>query len=68
MYLKGGFGYGEVEKRLADAADHYLAPARIRREELENHPEKVDAILLAGANECVRKLAPFYNVLTKHAD
>lgn len=49
MYLKGGFGYGEVKKRLADAADQYLAPARARREELENHPEKVDAILQAGA-------------------
>lgn len=49
MYLKGGFGYGEVKKRLADAADQYLAPARVRREELENHPEKVDAILQAGA-------------------
>jgi tryptophanyl-tRNA synthetase len=51
MYLKGGFGYGEVKKRLADAADHYLAPARVRREELENHPEKVDAILQAGATK-----------------
>ncbi|MCY3012237.1 MAG: tryptophan--tRNA ligase [Planctomycetota bacterium] len=49
MYLKGGFGYGEVKKRLADAADQYLTPARVRREELENHPEKVDAILQAGA-------------------
>lgn len=55
MYLKGGFGYGEVKKRLADAADHYLAPARIRREELENHPEKVDAILLAGATKAREK-------------
>ncbi len=28
LYRRGGFGYGEVKKALADAAERYFAPAR----------------------------------------
>ncbi len=31
LYRRGGFGYGEVKKALADAADRYFAEARQRR-------------------------------------
>jgi tryptophanyl-tRNA synthetase len=34
MYMRGGFGYGEIKKRLADAADTFLEPVRLRRQEL----------------------------------
>jgi tryptophanyl-tRNA synthetase len=49
IYLRGGFGYGDIKKRLADAADVYLEPARARRAELEGDPEQVDKILKDGA-------------------
>lgn len=49
MYRKGGFGYGEVKKRLADAAEAYFAPARERRAELAADPKRVKEILGDGA-------------------
>jgi len=49
IYLKGGFGYGDIKKRLADAAEIYLEPARKRRIDLENNPARVQEILGQGA-------------------
>ncbi len=48
LYRRGGFGYGEVKKALADAADRYFADARARRAELEAQPTQVKDILEAG--------------------
>jgi tryptophanyl-tRNA synthetase len=56
-YRRGGFGYGEVKKRLADAAEQFFADARRRRKELESDPERVRAILAAGAAKARRKAA-----------
>ncbi len=56
VYRKGGFGYGDVKKGLADAAEQYFAEARARRLELEAKPERVREILAAGA-EMARKKA-----------
>lgn len=55
IYLKGGFGYGDIKKRLADAADAYLEPARKRRAELEGSPERVKEILRQGATKAREK-------------
>ena len=49
IYWKGGFGYGDIKKRLADAAEIYLEPARKRRIDLENNPARVQEILSQGA-------------------
>lgn len=49
LYRRGGFGYGEVKKALADAADRYFAEARARRSELEANPQRVADILEQGA-------------------
>ena len=49
MYRKGGFGYGEVKKAIAEKAEQYFAEPRARREELENQPERVYEILADGA-------------------
>ncbi len=48
-YRRGGFGYGEVKKALADAARKYFEPAHEKRRELEAHPERVREILGDGA-------------------
>jgi tryptophanyl-tRNA synthetase len=48
-YRRGGFGYGEVKKALAEAAADYFADARRRREELESDPGRIEAILADGA-------------------
>ncbi len=55
VYRRGGFGYGEVKKLLADLAEGYFAEARQRRRELESNPGRVREILTAGAARARRK-------------
>jgi tryptophanyl-tRNA synthetase len=55
LYRRGGFGYGDVKKALADAAERYFAAARARRVELAADPAKVRAILDDGANRARKK-------------
>lgn len=54
-YRRGGFGYGEIKKQLADLAEGYFAEARGRREELAASPERVREILGDGAATARRK-------------
>lgn len=49
LYRRGGFGYGEVKKALADAAERYFAEPRARRAELASQESKVREILADGA-------------------
>ena len=55
MYRRGGFGYGEVKKALADVAEQYFAEARARRAELAAAPQKVQEILGDGASTARRQ-------------
>jgi len=55
LYQRGGFGYGEVKKALADAAERYFGPARERRAELASQPDKVREILADGASRARKK-------------
>lgn len=48
-YRRGGFGYGDVKKALAAAAEQFFAPARAARADLEQNPKRVREILDAGA-------------------
>lgn len=57
LYRRGGFGYGEVKKALADAADNYFAESRERRQELEAKPERITEILGDGASQARKKAA-----------
>ena len=57
MYRKGGFGYGDVKKALADVAEGYFGPARERRAALEENPDEVRQILSAGAEKARGKAA-----------
>ena len=55
LYRRGGFGYGEVKKALAAAAEQFFAEPRARRAELAARPEYVREILAAGAERARRK-------------
>jgi tryptophanyl-tRNA synthetase len=55
LYRRGGFGYGEVKKALADAAEIYFGEARARRIELAANPAKVRDILAHGALQARKK-------------
>jgi tryptophanyl-tRNA synthetase len=50
MYRRGGFGYGEVKKAIAEASESYFAQARERRVELEKNLDQVHAVLESGAD------------------
>ncbi|WP_442506488.1 tryptophan--tRNA ligase [Novipirellula sp. SH528] len=49
MYRRGGFGYGDVKKAVAEASENYFAEARTRREELEANLDYVHETLRDGA-------------------
>lgn len=55
LYRRGGFGYGEIKKSLADAAESYFAEARARRAELVADAARVDRILADGAARARKK-------------
>ena len=48
-FQTGGFGYGDLKKRLWEAYWDYFAPMRERRAELEADPAQVDQFLADGA-------------------
>lgn len=57
VYRRGGFGYGEVKKALAGAAEQFFAESRQRRHALESEPERVREILADGAARARKKAA-----------
>ena len=57
MYRRGGFGYGDVKKALADAAERFFAEPRAKRAEMAAHPEQTHEILADGASRARRKAA-----------
>jgi tryptophanyl-tRNA synthetase len=55
LYRRGGFGYGDVKKALADAAEAFFAAARERRADWESRPDDVREVLAAGAAKARKK-------------
>ncbi|MBN1796168.1 MAG: tryptophan--tRNA ligase [Sedimentisphaerales bacterium] len=55
-YRKGGTGYGDVKKRLAELLVEYFQPYRAKREELQNNLDYVNEVLEKGA-ERAEKIA-----------
>jgi tryptophanyl-tRNA synthetase len=49
LYRRGGFGYGDIKKALADAAEKYWAEPRARRAKLAAKPDYVHQVLAEGA-------------------
>ncbi len=56
-YCSGGFGYGEVKKKLAELSEGFFAEPRARRAELESEPQRVREILGDGAAVARKKAA-----------
>jgi tryptophanyl-tRNA synthetase len=48
-YRKGGMGYGEAKKRLAELIVEFFKPFRQKRTELEKNPDYVRETLAKGA-------------------
>ncbi|TWU47586.1 Tryptophan--tRNA ligase [Rubripirellula tenax] len=48
-YRRGGFGYGEVKKAIAEASEAFFAPAREKRADLEKNLDFVHDTLRQGA-------------------
>jgi tryptophanyl-tRNA synthetase len=61
LYRRGGFGYGEVKKALAELAEKFFTEPRARRAELEAHPQRVTEILGDGASRARRTAAEVLN-------
>ncbi len=55
LYRRGGFGYGEVKKALADAAERFFSEPRGRRQALAAEPDRVRKILADGARRARQK-------------
>jgi tryptophanyl-tRNA synthetase len=55
LYRRGGFGYGDIKKALADAAEKFFAEPRARRAELAAKPDYVRQVLAAGAVRARKK-------------
>ncbi len=48
-HQRGGIGYGDFKRRLADSYWEFFAPMRARREEIMADPGYVDSVLESGA-------------------
>lgn len=57
LYGRGGFGYGDIKKALADAAEKFFAEARERRATWAARPNDVRDVLKAGAAKARKKAA-----------
>lgn len=57
QYRQGGFGYGDVKKKLAAAAEEFFAEARAQREDWSSRPDDVRDILNTGAAWARKKAA-----------
>ena len=55
LYRRGGFGYGDIKKALAEAAENYFAEARAQRDDWASRPDDVRDILATGASWARKK-------------
>lgn len=60
-YRRGGFGYGDVKKALADAAEAFFGEARAQRDDWSSRPDDVRDILASGAALARHKAAEVLN-------
>ena len=58
-----GIAWGDAKQTLFERIDREVAPMRARYQELMQDPEKIEAILLAGADKARRLATPFMREL-----
>jgi len=61
-----GIGWGDAKQMLFERIDREIAPLRAAYEDLMSHPDKIEAILLAGAAKARQRATPFMTEL-RHA-
>jgi tryptophanyl-tRNA synthetase len=64
--LRAGLAWGEAKQRLFDQIERQIGPMRARYDELMAHPEKIEAILQAGAAKARAIARPLLDEL-RHA-
>ena len=60
---KDGIGWGDAKQMLFERIDREIAPMRATYEALMNNPDKIEAILLAGAEKARRLAMPLMQSL-----
>ena len=61
--FKDGIGWGDAKQMLFERIDREIAPMRATYEALMNNPDKIEAILLAGAEKARRLAMPLMQSL-----
>ena len=64
--LRAGLAWGEAKQRLVDLIEAHVGPMRARYAELVGHPERIEAVLQAGADKARARATPFLKEL-RHA-
>ncbi|NBD20347.1 tryptophan--tRNA ligase [Aquabacterium fontiphilum] len=61
--LRAGLAWGEAKQRLVELIEAHVGPMRARYAELVAHPERVEAVLQAGADKARARATPFLKTL-----
>jgi tryptophanyl-tRNA synthetase len=64
--LRSGLAWGEAKQRLVDLIEAHVGPMRASYAELVAHPERIEAVLQAGADKARARATPFLKEL-RHA-
>jgi tryptophanyl-tRNA synthetase len=64
--LRSGLAWGEAKQRLVDLIEAHVGPMRANYAELVAHPERIEAVLQAGADKARARATPFLKEL-RHA-
>ncbi|WP_322999644.1 tryptophan--tRNA ligase [Castellaniella sp.] len=61
--LEGGLGWGDAKQALCEQIEAQIGPMRAQYADLMDHPDRVEAILQAGAEKARRVAVPFMDRL-----
>ncbi len=61
--LRGGLGWGEAKQQLVQLIEDHVGPMRARYAELMAAPERIEAVLQAGADKARAQATPFLREL-----
>ncbi|TBO30097.1 tryptophan--tRNA ligase [Aquabacterium lacunae] len=64
--LRAGLAWGDAKQQLVQLIDDHLGPMRAQYAELVAHPERIEAVLQAGADKARARATPFLKEL-RHA-